>query len=694
MGPNIRFHNKISWSDFYGDQSIINTVGYTNDGCNYIPESSGEKYLTFGYTPGTERFSIVSYNEMKEEMPVYVWYMDTAGNILDEFETTWDKGSNTFALEEVPGNVSLISLSIDVPFDTYMVVYSNKDYNLPLLATLLVIYVLIVVVFIVLSKLGKCKKVLECTEKVNDKLFSYIRNNKKQICKFVISFVTVFAVAVLVAFVLSKLKITICSALFSFNYKSIICVFLLLYLIYYLIINRKSMVKKLHIISFFVFLLIGIMYSICEPAFAGVSWDDEIHYDRSVDYSHIIDRKELLADEIMSMHYQNVALDRFGYSKEEGDEISKVYNILYKEGYYNSIEDYKVSYSQIVYIPAAIGLAISRSLFVPYSITMIIGKLFSVLLSAILCSLAARKLKNGGIVVMLIALIPTNVFLAGNFSYDMWLTSWSILGLSFLFSEMQNKEETISKKSVAIITISLLLAPIVKQIYFILTIPAFFMSAKKFENKRNKWLYRLLIVLAMITPFILMFFKNIVGAGEGDARGGSGVNSAGQLQFIKSDFGGFITILMNFLKVYLNPVAIHLQNNSYLDNLGYNGYFGLFVIILPIIVIGALLSHRDVKGSFPIWYRLGIICIYIGVGTLSAVAMYVSFTPVGAEYIAGCQGRYLIPALFPTLYVLTRIPVKTFVMDKIGEENINMVLLMLMGIINIYCIYRGCVIYY
>ena len=37
---------------------------------------------------------------------------------------------------------------------------------------------------------------------------------------------------------------------------------------------------------------------------------------------------------------------------------------------------------------------------------------------------------------------------------------------------------------------------------------------------------------------------------------------------------------------------------------------------------------------------------------LVATALYISFTAVGADYIAGCQPRYLLPLLFPTAYFI------------------------------------------
>ncbi len=50
---------------------------------------------------------------------------------------------------------------------------------------------------------------------------------------------------------------------------------------------------------------------------------------------------------------------------------------------------------------------------------------------------AIRKLKSGKMIMSVIALFPTNIVLASNYSYDPWVTGFSLLGTAYFVSEMQ-----------------------------------------------------------------------------------------------------------------------------------------------------------------------------------------------------------------------------------------------------------------
>ena len=48
-------------------------------------------------------------------------------------------------------------------------------------------------------------------------------------------------------------------------------------------------------------------------------------------------------------------------------------------------------------------------------------------------------------------------------------------------------------------------------------------------------------------------------------------------------------------------------------------------------------------------YKIGSSALLIGTSALMASALYVSFTAVGSDTVAGCQGRYLLPLVVPFL---------------------------------------------
>ena len=131
-----------------------------------------------------------------------------------------------------------------------------------------------------------------------------------------------------------------------------------------------------------------------------------------------------------------------------------------------------------------------------------------------------------------------------------------------------------------------------------------------------------------------------------------------------------------------------MGGNTYIDNYAYAGTIGISGLVMIIVLIAILIDHDDEKGLFPVWYRIGILVVYVGVGAICASAMYISFTPVGLDTINGCQGRYLLPAIFPTYFVLSRIPTKTRLKNKIGENNLYTIIGLLMFAFNMCGIWK------
>ena len=68
----------------------------------------------------------------------------------------------------------------------------------------------------------------------------------------------------------------------------------------------------------------------------------------------------------------------------------------------------------VAYLPSAIGLMIGRGIGLPFHMVVYLGRWMNVLFLALICYYSMKGLCTGKIVVLLIALIPTNIFIAGN----------------------------------------------------------------------------------------------------------------------------------------------------------------------------------------------------------------------------------------------------------------------------------------
>lgn len=130
---------------------------------------------------------------------------------------------------------------------------------------------------------------------------------------------------------------------------------------------------------------------------------------------------------------------------------------------------------------------------------------------------------------------------------------------------------------------------------------------------------------------------------------GAEVNSALQMAGILHNPIGYAKILFRFLLRYLSV----RQMNNYIDAFAYLGYGNGFAIFLILIVILGLIDKKECDREISNWYyKTSAVVIFVVTVVMIATALYIDFTPVGANSISGCQHRYITPLLFPVCYTM------------------------------------------
>ena len=676
---------KVTSNAYSIDNPLINIVGYDMENWVFTLEDAEEPYITYKQDIDSDGSLIVFDDYQAEDTDITIWYMDSTGLILKEFTEELSKDERILFLQNITPGTSIISLGIPKAFSLYEIIQTQSE-NHPLRKMALV-FMTVIIVFSLFALLYK-KRFLQ--QKIESVVFNLLKI-KGVLWRWCPALIFIM-LSIIAGIIFSDKNITLFGKSYNINYKTIYLLVTLVIVVYILIRNKKWLEERFHVSGALVILLIGSTYVFVEPACNGVSWDDEIHYRDASSLSHLIDGKKSQSDKEVFHYYQTVALDRYAYDKETSVKNNCMYDKLDKLGLYYEDNEFHFSISKLVYIPISIGLSLSRGAGLPYHICLIVGRLFNLLFYVMLCYYAMKKLKHGKIVVLLFALIPTNIFMAASYSYDPWLIGLVIFAYALIFSERERETDYMDKKTMILIPLALFLSTLSKLVYFVMAIPALVIPKERFRDKKQRRIYTILAILSIILPFVIMYINNIANAGVGDIRGGDTVNATKQIEFILGNAGFVTEVIVDFLKVYLNPLTGGL---SYLNNLSYNGVIMGGRITLFFVLAIAFICHEDKdRKSFPIWYRICILLLYVGVGALCAVTMYISFTPVGANIVAGCQGRYLLPVIFPTVYVLSRIPTKKCIADKLGRNNVYLVACAGLLLINLFCIWKGCVCYY
>lgn len=498
---------------------------------------------------------------------------------------------------------------------------------------------------IILSYIDRVNKFVEFIWNYLLNLLKGVKNNK-----FNIIFVTILVVFEL--FISCAIEEVISAQKEYLNRQRIIVMFVIMLILTITYVYRKYIFSNLHKYVFVIIMILGITHTIVSPPVAGISWDDEIHYGRTVYLSWLSSGHLSAADEELIERYNSTITTKSEYTSEGRNKtVKEIENIneKYDKPLLVDNEDYDVNLQYIAYIPTALALGCARGIGLNYAGSYIFGKMINVFSYALIISLAIWIIKGKGkMLISVLALLPTSIFLASSYSYDWWVIGFCILAYSYFISKLQKKEAFTNMQFVGLM-LMMLIALLPKAIYFPIVLP---MMLLKKERYKDALFCRGLVIITMLILVATFIFPILFATATGDTRGGSDVDSMKQVAFILNHPLKYTKILFGFLTGYLS-----LNNaDGYTTMMGYYGTAEHFAVCLVIVAMTVVLdndSKNYLKDKNYIFVKaITVVCCFVAI-VLASTALYVSFTAVGYETILGCQPRYILPLLFPALYCLS-----------------------------------------
>lgn len=455
--------------------------------------------------------------------------------------------------------------------------------------------------------------------------------------------------------------------------------------------------KDKNIVNIFIVLAIssGSIFSFCAPPLTGISWDDQIHFDRAYGLSYIDNAPvsdvnaelvniEWVKNGILQYDKINDAIYRINNELEKAKESN---NFTYAYALTEAYSSKSIANITLFgYIPNAVGLWISRLFFTSFTAQLIIGRWSSLIFYVIIVSIAISILPIKKSLFAVIGLVPMSVFLASSYSYDTWIISFMILSCA-LFFKIYYSDKSFSIFYYIIMLFTMLIAIFIKAIYFPLLLIFVFLIQKKYNNKYYKsiiFILTILLIFYIVCTFVFpMLLSSSVQAG--DSRGGSDVNALGQIKFIINNPLYYMKLIISFLLSYFAPI----NSDQYTVQIGYLALIPEYIPILSTVsfIVLVVSSYTSFYGSKVVLNRslsiTSIILVIISI-SIATTAIYVDINSVGSNVINGMQGRYLLPLLvfiFPFLYLSNSGVTKNNISDKI---NISIFLMYIILLISIY----------
>lgn len=298
------------------------------------------------------------------------------------------------------------------------------------------------------------------------------------------------------------------------------------------------------------------------------------------------------------------------------------------------------SYAPSLYAPGAAGIALGRAAGLPWIESFYIGRLVNAAIGLALLIAALLLLPFGRNALLATALLPTFAYQTASLSPDAIINGLGFLGLALaLRATFMRPTHNVG---VALLVTAPLLA-LCKGVYLPLMAAGLRLPADRRDRAP-------LLILGVMALGVVAFLGWMHYSGGTQAlyhiqsrKTGAAMMTAplrDQLAVVLADPAGFVRIL-----------ATSVMDRAPVYALQIVGRFGWNAILLPllayplaVLMLGAAVASGS-GARFGIGQRLWWLAVAGGVALLIEIAMYLTGTPLAADYVQGTQGRYFLPIL-------------------------------------------------
>ncbi|MBE5870278.1 MAG: DUF2142 domain-containing protein [Lachnospiraceae bacterium] len=320
-----------------------------------------------------------------------------------------------------------------------------------------------------------------------------------------------------------------------------------------------------------------------------------------------------------------------------------------------------------VYYPMAAGFWLGRKLHLDFARTVALAKFGNLLAYIAVVWLAIRLAGQYRLFVVLLGLLPNNLFIATSITYDAVVTSFLLLASVLMLNEILEPHRKLRGGSVLLMLFSFEVGCLSKPIYIVMACMLLFFGRDKFENRIQEFIMKAAVLLMTGLMLYNIFHPTPVSGGDyalvsnlsyaGDPRN-TGSSVTGQIGYILHNPYAYTILLLRSMAGMLTDYVTASVPFVGFAYLGFaSGVVNWICILLA--VLASLYTARETqyfsgenKGIFGrsaigMKYVILNLIMCFGVTAIVWTSMYVSYTAVGADVIEGVQGRYFIPLFLP-----------------------------------------------
>ena len=402
---------------------------------------------------------------------------------------------------------------------------------------------------------------------------------------------------------------------------------------------------------------IGIVFLVLMPVFTAP--DEPVHIYSTYKLSNqIMGLKE--DDGIVALRVEDVQLPVI-VTYSDIDTYNNYLSNVFSEGGNSDLMNCEADITGApfyTYLPAAIGLTLGRLLNLNTIQLYLFGRLMNLLAFLGITYCALKKLPFGKITAFIILVMPMTMQLAASFSYDWFIISISILVTSLSLNSYYSlkKNEQIDKLQLGLLIASgFLLFTVKGHAYFplsLLTVTLLAVNRYPLSKKAKKGIG--LLIGGLIVSFVV--YTGIMGLTDAEPF------TVPENYITYLDYQGYtIQFILNHpIQVFVLIAGTLVHYGMILVESSVGNYLGwldimtftpaVYIIILALLMSVYLPESEDDEvdqTDKKVMLATGILSIlFIFAGAI------LQWTPEGAEYAYGVQGRYFIPTALIMLFAI------------------------------------------
>lgn len=300
-------------------------------------------------------------------------------------------------------------------------------------------------------------------------------------------------------------------------------------------------------------------------------------------------------------------------------------------------------YAPSMYAPQALGILLAREAGLPPIGMFYAGRLLNGLAGVGLILLAVALMPFGKVTLLAVAMLPMVPSLLGSLSADATIIGLGFIGIALAMRASAGLALTARESWLTPLAGALL--ALAKGVY--LPILAAGIPSARLRLGARQWL----LLAAMLIG--AGCFLAWVALGRGADIQYSIVSRRTLEQTLTARPGEQLGVILAAPLAYLQVLGSSFAERLPVYALQVIGRFGWNTILMPlplyalaVLILGLALVTAPRGGPAPrLWQRAWWLAIAAGLVALVETALYLTGTPLGADYIQGTQGRYFLPFL-------------------------------------------------